>query len=125
MIVSSYWETSQQKIMSRAREYIQANFEKDISLEEVAMPVYLSPVYFSRLFKRCTGENFSDYLVKSRMKKAVELMQQPEYKVYEISQMVGYKNSRYFAKIFKRFTELTPSDYRKKLFKESGYKHEK
>ena len=99
-------------------EYINENYSLDFSLEDVADKVYLSAVYLSRLFKKMAGENFVDYLIRVRMNKAMELLQQPRFKAYEICEMVGYKNSRYFSRLFKQFTGFTPSEYRNNMLKE-------
>lgn len=105
-------EYQQKKIIVEAKEYIKENYNKDLSLEDIADHVFLSPVYFSRLFKKETGENFIDYLKKVRMKSAIRLLKNPDNKIYEISQQVGYKSSKYFSRLFREYTGLTPSDYR-------------
>lgn len=104
--------------VQKAKEYIRENFYKDLSLEEVADSVYLSPVYFSRMFKQQTGENFTDYLIKVKMENAILLLKQPENKVYEVSSRVGYKSIKYFYKLFKKYTGFTPTEYRLNLMKE-------
>ena len=65
------------------------------------------------LFKNKTGQNFYDFLLRTRMEAAVKLLSQSDYKVYEISEMVGYKNQKSFLKIFRRYYGMNPSDYRK------------
>jgi len=104
-------------VIEKAKEYINENYDKDITLEDVADCVYLSTVYLSRYFKQVTGENFINYLSKVRMEKAMELLNDSRYKVYEISQMVGYQSVKYFSGIFRRHTGLLPSDYRRQLIK--------
>lgn len=86
---------------------------KTISLQEAADIVHLNSFYLSKLFKNKTGQNFYDFLLRTRMEAAVKLLTQSEYKVYEISEMVGYKNQKSFLKIFKRYYGMNPSDYRK------------
>ncbi|HBL81001.1 MAG TPA: hypothetical protein DD391_00040, partial [Clostridiales bacterium] len=95
----------------RALEYIQNNFTRDLSLEDAAKYLNLNPSYFSRFFKLHTGYNFRDYLIELRVKKAKELLLTGKYKIYEISIMTGYKNSKYFAAQFKAVTGLTPSEF--------------
>ena len=95
----------------RAVEYIRTNFARDLSLEDVAKYLNLNPSYFSRFFKLHTGFNFRDYLIELRVKKAKELLLTGKYKIYEISIMTGYKNSKYFAAQFKAVTGLTPSEF--------------
>ncbi len=124
-IVSQYQQSSQTQIIQQAKVYIENNYNLDISLEQVADQVFLSSAYFSRLFKKIDGESFTDYLIKIRIEKAIELIKNPQYKTYEICEKVGYKNSRYFSKLFKRNTGFTPSDYRKNLIKVGDVTNEK
>lgn len=97
--------------VKRAVKYIQNNFARDLSLEDVAKYLNLNPSYFSRFFKLHTGYNFRDYLIELRVKKAKELLLSGKYKIYEISIMTGYKNSKYFAAQFKAITGLTPREF--------------
>ena len=99
-------------VIARSKEYINNCFNKDICLNDVAEFVFLSPAYFSRLFKQETGENFIDYLIKVRMENAKKYLHSTIYKTYEISQMVGYKKSKYFSKLFRKYTGFTPTEYR-------------
>ena len=107
-------------IIKNAREFIDSNFSKDISLEDVADYVFLSASYFSRLFKSVTGKNFRDYLIDLRMSKAIELLKENKYKIYEISKLVGYTSSNYFNRVFKLYTGYTPKDYCRKVINISG-----
>lgn len=102
-------------IIRQAKQFISGHFEMDLMLTEVSRHVGLNPVYFSRLFKQETGMTYSDYVIDLRMKKAMDYLKDPKYKVYEIGFLVGYRNTKYFHKLFKRQTGLTPSEYRDKL----------
>lgn len=102
----------QQHIINEAREYIDENYAQDISLDDAAATVFLSPVYFSRLFKEVTGKSFIKYLTAVRIGKAIELLDTTHYRANEIGMMVGYKTISYFSKIFKKQTGYTPSEYR-------------
>lgn len=104
-------EDSADMIISRAKEYIQANYTKDISLEDVASHVFLNSAYFSRFFKKHTNKTFSEYLIHMKIEKAIQLIQENKYKIYEISDMLGYKNSKYFAYQFKQTTGVAPTEY--------------
>ncbi len=94
-----------------AKKYIEENYHKNISREEIAGAVFFSPVYFAKNFKLHTGMNYNDYLIKVRIEKAIELMKQNKYKVYEIAKKVGYENTKYFFRVFKLYTGYTPKDY--------------
>ena len=98
-------------MIERALLYINQNFDKDISLKTVADQVYLSEDYFGKLFKKNTGSNFSNHLLSVRMQKAIELLKTGHYTVTEIGEMVGYKNTNYFIKVFREYTGHTPKKY--------------
>ena len=109
-------EESNMKLITRAAiEFIDKNFTKTITLDDVAEHVYLSPTYVSFLFRTEVKMNFINYLTNKRMEKAKELLKDPRLKIYEISTAVGYENSRYFSSIFKKYVGQTPIDYRSRL----------
>lgn len=83
-----------------------------VTLESVAKEVYMNPFYISKLFKQKTGENFMDYVTRCRMEKAAKMLGDSLYKTYEISEMAGYSNPKNFARAFKKYYGLTPSEYR-------------
>jgi len=105
----------QEKIISKAKKYISANYMKNISLNDVADHVFLSPVYFSRFFKQHTGANFIDYLTALRINEAVNLLSIGKLKIYEICTQVGYSNTKYFTRVFKSTTGFAPKDYKRKI----------
>lgn len=98
-------------VVSSAMKYIKEFYGEDVSLETVADHFFLNPSYFSRLFKQYSGVTFTDYLVEIRMNEAKKLIAMGKYKVYEISQMVGYKSEKYFFRVFKQNTGCAPSEY--------------
>lgn len=95
-----------------AIKYIEANFNRDISMKEVSSKVYLNPSYFSRLFKQETNQTFSEFLTDTRIREAKRLLIDTSYSVNLIAELVGYKDAKYFAQIFKLKTGTTPSQYR-------------
>lgn len=103
---------SSKYIIETAVNYINKNYMKSITLEDVASNVYVNSAYFSYLFKQVTGINFINYLTNCRIKKAKELLKDPKYKIQYISEAVGYENPRYFSQIFKKYTGKTPYEYR-------------
>jgi len=100
-------------LIERAVAYINQNYHRDLSLDEVARHVYLSPCYFSRLFKQVRGENFIDYLTRMRMEEAKKLLLTTDYSVNEIASRVGYRDARYFGQVFKKQEGCTPTAFRK------------
>ncbi len=99
--------------ITRAKQFIKEHYAEDIGLEDVAGFVYLNPVYFSRFFKQYTDMTMTDYLTSLRIEHAIELLKEHKCKIHEVSKACGYKSSKYFAKIFKQCTGLTPSEFSK------------
>ncbi|MGG1519353.1 response regulator [Paenibacillus oryzisoli] len=115
--IADYMEarsSSEPSVVQKAKEYVHLQFDKDISLESAASYVYLSADYFGRIFKQHTGSSFTDYVTETRIHKAMQYLQDPQYKIYEIGDLVGYKNTKYFFKLFKKLTGYTPTEYRRK-----------
>ncbi len=96
----------------KAAQYMRDNFSKDLSQEEVAAQVGISPYYFSRLFKEEIGQNYTDYLTELRIEQARQMLRNPRYSIKEICVESGYANPNYFSRIFKRTTGMTPTEYR-------------
>lgn len=101
------------QIIQKVIKYVKENYSRDITLNEIANNLYFTPNYLSSLFSRSMGESFSNYITRYRVQKAKELLESGKYKVYEIGEMVGYKNPDYFSKIFKELIGFTPSSYKK------------
>ncbi len=102
-------------VIKRARMYIEENYHKDISLEDVSRSVDISSYYFSKLFKEETGENFIEYLTNIRIEKAKKLLQNRELSIKNICVDTGYSDPNYFSRIFKKQVGVTPTEYREKL----------
>jgi two-component system response regulator YesN len=100
-------------IIENAKKFINDNIRNEnLDLKMVSEQLGLSSIYFSQLFHKEQNIRFNDYLNNVRVKKAKELLKTTNLKVYEIAYEVGYKNSKYFYYIFKKYSGLTPSDYR-------------
>lgn len=85
----------------------------DISLQEFAAEHHVSLGYLSRLFKKETGMNFSQFLTEKRIEKARKYLLQSDLRLSEISELVGYDDAKYFSQLFKKHTGLAPHEYRK------------
>jgi two-component system, response regulator YesN len=96
-----------------AKQYIQQNYMKPVSLEEVGSLVGFNASYFSTLFKKESGSNFMDYLSEMRMNKAKELLRETNLSVAVICEQVGYNDLKNFTKSFKKNIGLNPNEYRK------------
>ncbi len=97
------------------KEYIKDNFMNDIVLEDIASYVNLSSYYLSKFFKSKTGQGLSEYITSVRIKEAIELMKTQQYKMYQISEMCGYKSRKYFTHAFKQHVGYTPSEYQRMI----------
>lgn len=100
------------------KEYVHQNYNKELDLERLAAYLNFNPSYLSSLFKKKTGYNFSKYVTQIRIENAKRLLESNEFKVLEIAEQVGYMDTKYFAKMFKHVTGMTPSDYQKEYFKQ-------
>ncbi len=100
-------------VIAIAKMYISKNYSKNIKLTDIADHVFLNPTYFSVLFKKNTGTNFTDYLANYRMEVAKNLLMDIRYRIYNVAEMVGYKDVKYFSKLFKKYIGLNPGHYRK------------
>lgn len=107
-------KASSDNVILKALEYMERNYQQNISLEDVADRVFLNPVYFSRLFKQQVGETFTQYVTKIRMEKAIQLLKENRYKTYVVGEKVGYSNCKYFTRVFKQFTGVTTTEYVKR-----------
>lgn len=100
-------------VIKRALACIQAGFTRPLTLEDVARQVHVSPYYLSHLLSRESGRSFTDHLTELRMGRARELLVSTELSVGEIAAEVGLSDGNYLARVFKRETGLTPSEYRR------------
>ncbi|MEH7504016.1 response regulator [Neobacillus drentensis] len=99
-------------IIYEIEKYLQANFDRDVKLQEISEHFYISREYISRKFKQEFNVNMSDYIVKFRMNKAKSLLKNSQLKIYEIANMIGYQDDKYFRKVFKKVEGITPNEYR-------------
>ncbi|GMQ61040.1 helix-turn-helix domain-containing protein [Vallitalea maricola] len=101
--------------MQKAYQFIYNNYQnKSLDINMICNHLNISSSYFSRIFKTETNQTFMQYLTKVRMEKAKDLLINSDYKVYEISEKVGYEDPHYFSYNFKKKTGVKPTQYRKK-----------
>ena len=98
-----------------AKRYVNENYSKNITVSDVAKYVSLSDSWFSRMFKKETDSNFTDYLNYVRIEKAVELLKTTNLSVNEIYGEVGYGSRNHFYMMFKRYTGYSAQEYRKRM----------
>lgn len=102
-------------LVNRAINYLNYHYDRKISLKDVARELHLSKHYLCSTFKKETGENMSLYINKLRIEKAKKLLLEPDNRVKEIYEEVGYSNQQYFSKVFKKITGMTIMEYRKRI----------
>lgn len=100
--------------ISRALKFIEANYSKGITRDDVSKHVYMSKSYFDKLFKHKMGTTVHDYLLEIRMQKAFELLKEG-MPVYKIAENVGYKDKRNFLRMFKSYTGCTPIELKNRI----------
>ncbi len=104
---------SQKSVVSTIRDYIDQNYQEDITRTSLAQIVYLSPDYIARFFKKETGISLVNYIIKKRVDIAKDLLTNTSLPIHIISDKVGYENYSYFTKLFKKETNYTPVEFRK------------
>lgn len=104
-------------IINQIKNYVEENYNQDISLTEIADKLHINYYYMSSYFKAHTNENLSSYINKVRVEKAKLLLQDKTIPISHISEMVGFSEHNYFSKVFKKHTNLTPTTYRRKVLR--------
>ncbi|WP_339169036.1 response regulator [Paenibacillus sp. FSL H7-0943] len=101
------------RVISMMIEVMNSRLQENLSLKMIADELYMNPTYLGRLFKDDVGEPFSSFLTKLRIQKATELLENVTLKVYEVSELVGFKDPAYFSLIFKKYMGMTPQEFQK------------
>lgn len=111
-VISSGRQKRISSIIRKADEFLYEHYAEEITLDDIARVVNLSPFYFSRLYKEESGVNFIDRLMTIRIDKAKEYFLQSDLSVKEVSMLVGYSDPNYFSKLFKKLTGFTATEYK-------------
>ncbi|NOV01146.1 response regulator transcription factor [Paenibacillus planticolens] len=110
MMVEEHWSP----IVLLSKKYIDTHYQLEtFSLQDLAKQFQISPAYISRLLRQELGATFIDYLTKTRIKRAIQLMNDPSCKMYEVAEKVGYSSQHYFSTAFKKIVGISPTEYRK------------
>ncbi len=107
----------QMKVKKKIEEYIHGHYMLELSMQDLAHVMNYSEAYFCKLFKQCFDQNFTAYLTEYRMEQARKLLKEPSVNIKEVGKAVGYSDANYFAKVFKRITGHSPTEYRLEHFK--------
>jgi two-component system response regulator YesN len=119
--ICDWWNQQAQPPMTVRKEiqwmcrYIREHYQADLQLAELAKLVHMHPSYAGQMFKQEIGENFLEYVNRVRMEKASEMLERTTMKIYEVSGAVGISDYRYFCKLFKSYTGVTPTQYKSKM----------
>ena len=108
------------KVTEMLKDYICENYMKDLSVQQMAEKTNYSEPHFCRLFKQSFGQNFTSYLTEYRINMAKKMLEQPTVNVKDVGKNVGYEDSNYFTKVFRRITGQSPTEYRNTVFREKG-----
>ena len=110
-------QSAEPEQITRARRFIEANFQEDISLGAVARQAGMSSFYFCKTFKKVTGLNYTKYVTRVRVEKAKELLLNFNYRVSEIAFEVGFQSLTHFNRAFRGIACQSPTEYREQLAK--------
>ena len=101
--------------VERVKQFAERNFNRKVTLEDAAAQVSLSPKYLSRVFKQETGMGFAEYRADVKIGKAKEMLKTTGYNVNQIAERLAYENAESFIRAFRKSSDCTPSEYRKRI----------
>ena len=113
--IRSLREQTVRREIAEAQRYVQTHLGEKIAMEEMAHRLNLNPSHFSRIFKQETGETFVEFVTRTKMERARELLNQSDLNVAEISQRLGYEHTSYFIKLFRNYAGMSPNEFRKSI----------
>lgn len=108
-------EQNAHAIIDKSKRYIKEHLSDELSVSNIACFLYLTPNYFSRLFKKVTGEGCNEYIVRKRIEKAKLLLETTNFPTGRIAIMVGYRDTNYFSLAIKKSTGKSPKNYREEF----------
>lgn len=106
-------EDTRSGIAARAKEYVDEHYSEELTLQRVADAIGISPGYLSTSFSQFCGKGFVDYLNQVRIEHACAYLRLKYFKTYEIAYKVGYKDEKYFTRVFKKVMGVPPNEYKK------------
>lgn len=113
MYMNAIDSPSRESVMDGILNYIHHNYQENLKLGSIAELFGYNSSYLGKVFSKTTGKNFNSYVDEVRIENSKKLLEEHDYKVYEIAQRVGYTNVDYFHKKFKKYTGMSPAEYRK------------
>lgn len=110
------WIDTKSPLVNSVLQIIREHYQEKLQLADVASQVFVSPTYLSKKFAEETGEKFTEYMTRFRIKKAKQLMQEnPHWSFFEVAQRVGFSSQHHFSNSFKKVEGITPSQLKEKL----------
>ncbi|MHA6533521.1 response regulator transcription factor [Paenibacillus sp. BAC0078] len=106
-------QTAQQHhLIQNIARYLEEHLQENVTVKQLAEQFHLNSSYLSVLFKKEMGRTLSDFVQETRMNKAKELLQDPNIRVYEVAEQVGFQTAAYFTFLFKKLVGTTPQEFR-------------
>lgn len=110
--ILSHGNIKNREIMKKAVNFISQHYTETLTLDEVAGHVHLNPAYFSTMFKKEVGLSFKEYLNHVRIEESKRLLTNSNFSIIDIAIAVGFEDQSYFSKVFKKYTGMTPKQFR-------------
>jgi two-component system response regulator YesN len=107
-----YMVEESQSIAEKVKAYIDRHIDTELNRNEIANYVYLSPDYLTKVFKKETGIPLSQYIIQERIKKAKYLLSATKIPIRDVAMSVGCENISYFSKLFKKYEDISPYEFR-------------
>lgn len=107
-------------VVARIKKYIEQHYKENISREEIAASIFITPNYLSKIFHEKAGITLREYINICRIEEAKHLMTTTDYSVTEIALMTGFENISYFSTVFKRYSGETPAAWKNKLLQKNN-----
>ena len=101
-----------ESLYEKMLSYIEENYSGKITLNDIAEALHANSSYLSRLFKQKSGNNLFDAVLEKRIEKAKDYLTDTDWKIYKISQAVGFEDTGYFSRVFKKYTGISPTEYK-------------
>lgn len=112
-ILEKYYLMYKDNLVRQACNYVVEHIDEKIGLTSVSEALGISKNYFCSLFKQETGENFLNYVTKMKIQRAKYLLKEKNMRIYEVCNYLGYVDTTYFSKLFKKYCGITPHEYKK------------
>ena len=114
-IMNSVSPVSKNRIIADAQRLLVEHCESSITVKDLADSLFINPKYLGSLFRKETGMSIKEYQTRVKMKRAMQLLEDPRLKILEIADRLGYSDTEYFSRVFRESTGTTPSSYRRRI----------